>query len=172
MNIANKVQAGAALTVAGKTILYTGAAGGLGTDTTLQFLRAGARVVAIDNDHTKVENLLRCAVVEGLKGLLLCEADLSDLADLRARLERKSAEVGGFDVVINNAAIYPSKAFEEYTIEEQYVVAQQNAADQFVFLYKSLGGGWENYQAIPPIRRPQPAAAAAVRSLIEHGPAP
>jgi 3-oxoacyl-[acyl-carrier protein] reductase len=126
VNIANKVQAGGALTVAGKTILYTGAAGGLGTDTTLQFLRAGARVVAIDNDHTKVENLLRCAVVEGLKGLLLCEADLSDLTDLRARLEQKSAEVGGFDVVINNAAIYPSKAFEEYTIEEHQAVQRVN----------------------------------------------
>jgi NodT family efflux transporter outer membrane factor (OMF) lipoprotein len=61
---------------------------------------------------------------------------------------------------------------QEYTIEEQYVVAQQTAGDQFVFLYKSLGGGWEDYQAVPPIRRPLPAAAAAVRSLIERGPPP
>ncbi len=126
MNIAGKARAAAALSVAGKTILYTGAAGGLGTETTLQFLRAGARVVAIDNDHAKVENLQRSAVGEGLKGLLLCKADLSDLADLRARLEQKSAEVGGFDVVINNAAIYPSKAFEEYTIEEHQAVQRVN----------------------------------------------
>lgn len=39
--------------VAGKTILYTGAAGGLGLETTLNFLRAGARVVAIDHDPKK-----------------------------------------------------------------------------------------------------------------------
>jgi 3-oxoacyl-[acyl-carrier protein] reductase len=126
VSIADKAQAGAALSVAGKTVLYTGAAGGLGTETTLKFLRAGARVVAVDNDRTKIENLQRSVVAEGLKDLLLCEADLSDLAELRARLEQKSAEIGGFDVVINNAAIYPSKLFEEYTIEEHQAVQRVN----------------------------------------------
>ena len=29
--------------------------------------------------------------------------------------------------------------------------------EEFAQLYKSLGGGWQNYQSIPPIRRPQPA---------------
>ncbi|MDW6025415.1 SDR family oxidoreductase [Mesorhizobium sp. BAC0120] len=114
------------LSIAGKTILYTGAAGGLGTETTLQFLRAGAQVIAVDNDHGKVENLLALAKQESLKGLTICEADLSDLAGLRTRLEKKSAEVGGFDVVINNAAIYPSKDFEEYTIEEFQAVQRVN----------------------------------------------
>jgi hypothetical protein len=31
---------------------------------------------------------------------------------------------------------------------------------QFIALYKGLGGGWENYQTIPPIHRPQPAIIA------------
>lgn len=126
MNVGAKVQKGEALSVAGKTILHTGAAGGLGTETTLQFLRAGAKVVALDNDRQKIKNLLGHAEEEGLKGLVLCEADLSDLADLRARLEKTSGEVGGFDVVINNAAIYPSKAFEDYTIEECQAVQRVN----------------------------------------------
>ena len=39
-------------------------------------------------------------------------------------------------------------------------------------LYKSLGGGWEDYQVFPPIRRPLPAAAAAFRSLMQSGPLP
>jgi hypothetical protein len=38
--------------------------------------------------------------------------------------------------------------------------------EQFVQLYKSLGGGWENYQNIPPIRRPQPAIIAAFRRAL------
>ncbi len=42
---------------------------------------------------------------EGLKGLIVKAPDLSDLAHLRLQLEAISAEVGGFDVVINNAAI-------------------------------------------------------------------
>jgi outer membrane protein TolC len=55
---------------------------------------------------------------------------------------------------------------QQYAIEQQYVAAEQSAAAQFVTLYKSLGGGWEDYQVFPPIRRPLPAVAAAFRSLI------
>ena len=33
-------------------------------------------------------------------------------------------------------------------------------------LYKSLGGGWQNYQAVPAIRRPQPAIIAAFRRAL------
>ena len=110
--------------VAGKTILYTGAAGGLGLETTLNFLRAGARVVAIDHDPKKIEELKNQA--EALSGLSIHALDLSDLQALRPALEAISDEVGGFDVVINNAAIYPSKPFEEYTLEEMQKVQHIN----------------------------------------------
>jgi NodT family efflux transporter outer membrane factor (OMF) lipoprotein len=50
---------------------------------------------------------------------------------------------------------------EQFTLEDQYVQAQETAADDFAALYKALGGGWENYQRLPPIRRPQPAIVAA-----------
>ncbi len=56
---------------------------------------------------------------------------------------------------------------QEYTIEEEYVLAQQSAAEQLVTLYKSLGSGWEDYQILPPIPPPLPAIAAAFKSLIE-----
>lgn len=107
-----------------RTILYTGAAGGLGLETTLELLRSGAKVVAIDNDATKVAALLQAAA--GLEGLTVAKLDLADLTGLRAGLQKLSAEVGGFDIVINNAAIYPSKPFEDYTIEEMQLVQRIN----------------------------------------------
>ncbi len=55
---------------------------------------------------------------------------------------------------------------QEFEIEQQYVLAQQTAAEQLVTLYKSLGGGWEEYQIFPPIPPPLPAVAAAFRSLL------
>lgn len=110
--------------LAGKTVLYTGAAGGLGLKTTLIMLRTGAKVVAIDNDDTKIAALREAAT--GIDGLTIAKLDLSDLAGLRAGLEKLSAEVGGFDVVINNAAIYPSKPFEDFTIEEIQLVQRIN----------------------------------------------
>jgi NodT family efflux transporter outer membrane factor (OMF) lipoprotein len=53
-----------------------------------------------------------------------------------------------------------------YDIQNQYVLAQVAAGEQFVQLYKSLGGGWQNYQQLPPVRRAQPAVVAAFRSLL------
>jgi NodT family efflux transporter outer membrane factor (OMF) lipoprotein len=55
---------------------------------------------------------------------------------------------------------------QEFDLEEQYVNAQQTAAEQLVTLYKALGGGWELHQFIPPIRQPQPAIIAATRRLL------
>jgi NodT family efflux transporter outer membrane factor (OMF) lipoprotein len=55
-----------------------------------------------------------------------------------------------------------------YDLQEQYVIAQVAEAEQFVRLYKGLGGGWENYQAVPPIRRPQPAIVAAFRTILSR----
>ena len=52
-----------------------------------------------------------------------------------------------------------------YDLQDQYAIAQVMQGEQFVQLYKSLGGGWENYQTVPGIRRPQPAIIAAFRRL-------
>jgi outer membrane protein TolC len=53
-----------------------------------------------------------------------------------------------------------------YDLQEQYATAQVAQGEQFVQLYKSLGGGWQNYQAVPAIRRPQPAVIAAFRRVL------
>jgi 3-oxoacyl-[acyl-carrier protein] reductase len=114
------------LSVAGRTVLYTGAAGGLGTETTLAFLGAGATVVAVDNNPEKVAQLKEQAGRAGHARLVLRSYDLSDLAGLKKGLLATSDEVGGFDIVINNAAIYPSKPFEDFTIEEFQAVQRVN----------------------------------------------
>ncbi|WP_159588185.1 SDR family NAD(P)-dependent oxidoreductase [Chelativorans xinjiangense] len=146
MNLQTKKEKAGVMSVADKTILYTGAAGGLGAETTLHFLRAGARVVAIDNDRKKVEALLGRVKSEGLQDLTMCEADLADHADLRRRLDEKARELGGLDVVINNAAIYPSKPFEQYTIEEHQAVQRVNVDAAIVCVQAALPGmrekGW------------------------------
>jgi NodT family efflux transporter outer membrane factor (OMF) lipoprotein len=53
-----------------------------------------------------------------------------------------------------------------YDLQEQYAEAQVAQGEQFVQLYKSLGGGWQNYQSVPAIRRPQPAIVAAFRRVL------
>jgi NodT family efflux transporter outer membrane factor (OMF) lipoprotein len=53
-----------------------------------------------------------------------------------------------------------------FALQAQGVETQQDAAEQLVRLYKALGGGWEAYQAVPPIRKPEPAIAAAVNRAL------
>jgi NodT family efflux transporter outer membrane factor (OMF) lipoprotein len=58
-----------------------------------------------------------------------------------------------------------------FNLQDQYTVAQQAEVVQYISLYKALGGGWENYQDIPPIRNPLPAVIAAGVQAI-HKPSP
>ncbi len=53
-----------------------------------------------------------------------------------------------------------------YTLQEQFAAAQVAQGEEFVKLYKALGGGWENYQSVPAIRKPQPAVLAAFRRAL------
>ncbi len=53
-----------------------------------------------------------------------------------------------------------------YDLQDQYIVAQVGGDEQFVQLYKSLGGGWQNYQTVPRIRMPQPAVIAMFRRTL------
>jgi len=56
---------------------------------------------------------------------------------------------------------------QEYDLEAQFVLAEMNFAEQFVALYRSLGGGWEQYTGPPPVRTPQPAIVAMFRRLLD-----
>ncbi|MDV6330387.1 SDR family NAD(P)-dependent oxidoreductase [Asticcacaulis sp. 201] len=127
-------------TMAGKVVLYTGAAGGLGLGTTLRFLERGATVVAVDHDETKIATLSAEADKVGSGRLLVTHSDMSDLSGFRADLRTCLKETGGFDIVINNAAIYPSKPFEEFTVEDHQRVQCVNVDAGIVAVQEALPG--------------------------------
>ena len=54
---------------------------------------------------------------------------------------------------------------QEFTIEDQNAVAQEAVVIQYIALYKALGGGWELYDQLPPLKEAQPALVATVRRL-------
>jgi NodT family efflux transporter outer membrane factor (OMF) lipoprotein len=56
---------------------------------------------------------------------------------------------------------------QEFEIEDQNALAQEAVIFQYIFLYKALGGGWELYDELPPIKGPQPAVVATVRRLTD-----
>jgi NodT family efflux transporter outer membrane factor (OMF) lipoprotein len=54
----------------------------------------------------------------------------------------------------------------QFELEDAYVLAQQSAAEAFIYLCQALGGGWESYQQVPPIRLPEPAVFAGLHRLL------
>lgn len=124
----------------GRVVLYTGAAGGLGLKTTVELMARGAVVIAVDNDPKKAAALT--AAAEGTKAgrLVVSTVDLSDLETFRAELKGLIADLGVVDVVINNAAIYPSKAFEDFTVEDHQRVQRVNVDAGIVAVQETLPG--------------------------------
>ena len=49
-----------------------------------------------------------------------------------------------------------------YVLKQDYASANQAVDEQFIALYKALGGGWEDAET-PDIRRPDPAIIAAIK---------
>ena len=88
------------LGLAGKRVVITGAAGGLGRAFALAFAKAGAQVLACD------VNLAGCEETAALAGGLAAKVDVTDTASCRALADLAQARMGGVDVLVNNAAMY------------------------------------------------------------------
>jgi 2-keto-3-deoxy-L-fuconate dehydrogenase len=78
----------------GLVAVVTGAASGIGLATALELARRGAAVAAVDRDTAGVPEPLHAY-----------QCDVSDGAAVAAAVERIAAELGGIDVLVNNAGI-------------------------------------------------------------------
>jgi hypothetical protein len=57
------------------------------------------------------------------------------------------------------------KDVETAVAESRHALDLATGRHEFVLLYKALGGGWERYELLPPIREPEPAIVAMFRRL-------
>jgi NAD(P)-dependent dehydrogenase (short-subunit alcohol dehydrogenase family) len=85
-----------------------------------------------------MQALAEAARAHHAERLLIRDFDLSDLDGLRKELADIQSSFGGFDVVINNAAIYPSKPFHEFTVEEHQAVQRVNVDAAIVCVQAAL----------------------------------
>jgi 3-oxoacyl-[acyl-carrier protein] reductase len=117
----------------GKTALVTGGAGGIGSMVSEALLESGCRVFLHDlpaSAGAAKAHALSQRFGDGRA--LFVAGDLNDLQALRRDTEKLAAEVGGFDFLVNNAAIDPVAPIEAYSIDEFLAVQTINAHAAFV----------------------------------------
>ena len=111
-----------------ESVMITGAAAGIGRASAQRLLDAGYRVGAYDVDAAGLESLAAeqgTAVADGR--LVTGRLDVTDPEEWVARLvEFTEASGGALDVLVNNAGILSSGAFEEIPLARQRLMVDVN----------------------------------------------
>ena len=90
--------------MADKTVVITGAAGGIGAALARRFARDGVRLALLDRDAEGVEAVAADLEEAGSVALPL-QCDVTSLEDCRAALRSVTSAFDGVDVLVNNAGI-------------------------------------------------------------------
>jgi len=115
----------------GKVALVTGAQQGIGRGIALAFAREGADVgVNYLDDRVAAEKVSREVRGAGRRAVLV-PGDVARIADAPTMVARLSDELGGIDVLVNNAGVYPRVAFLEMRETDWDAVLDVNLKGSF-----------------------------------------
>lgn len=108
---------------AGKRVLVTGAAGGIGRRVAERFLEVGAQVIGLDSQ-----------AVAGQPPFRMFRVDIADPAQVEAISARLKAEAGGLDILVNAAGVLRLGPTEALTSEDWSACMDVNARGAFYLL--------------------------------------
>lgn len=114
--------------LAGRRVLITGAASGIGFAIAREFAAAGARVALIDRS---AEGLQKAVAEIGDRAVGL-PADVSDPDSAEAMVSQAVGRLGGLDGVVNSAGISLWRAIEDTTYQEWRNVLSINLDGPFL----------------------------------------
>ena len=118
--------------LAGKVALITGAARRLGRASALALAGAGADIAvtflhsARDAQHTVID-----ISSMGVRAVAL-RCDVTVEKDVKKMIREVTRELGGIDILINNAANYETAKFEELTLEQWDTIFASNTRGPFL----------------------------------------
>src|SRR5580765_7603259 len=92
-----------------KTVIVTGASQGIGAGIVQSFLDRGYNVVATSR------NIGKSGALAGSTQLTLVDGNIGELAVASKIVETAVQKFGSIDALVNNAGIFFTKAFTDYT---------------------------------------------------------
>jgi NAD(P)-dependent dehydrogenase (short-subunit alcohol dehydrogenase family) len=104
-----------------KVVVITGAAGGIGKETTKAFANEGAKIVLVGRNAKKLDNVMEELGLKDENSIVLT-ADVSKEEDVRSIFDKAIKKFGKIDVLFNNAGFegvvaplsdYPVDVFDE-----------------------------------------------------------
>ncbi|MEU7028338.1 SDR family oxidoreductase [Streptomyces sp. NPDC046275] len=106
-----------ALPLTGRVAVVTGASSGIGEASAERLAALGARVVVLARRADRLAELVARIEKNG-GGALAITADVTDAAALRAAADRVEAELGGADLLLNNAGVMLPAPIEELAADQ------------------------------------------------------
>lgn len=160
---------------AGRTVIVTGAASGIGLATATRFGQEGARVVIADRHGDAAAGAAEAVKAAGAEDALGLACDVSDEAQVRAAVARTLERFGAPHGVVNNAGLMTFKPIAELTGDDWRRVLGVDLLGAFFFVREAFavmapGGAIVNVSSVhavetSPLVAPYAAAKAALVSF-------
>jgi len=121
------------MTQARKTAIVTGASQGIGAGIVQAFVERGFNVVASSR------NVNRSTEVKGSSQVALVEGNIGDPATAARIVRAALSRFGSIDALVNNAGIFFTKPFTEYTVEDFRSLVSTNLEGFFHITQLAVG---------------------------------
>ena len=124
--------------LSGKTVLVTGAARRLGRAIALAAAESGANVaITYRTSVGQAEALVEALAKHDVEALAV-RCDVTDEQNVREMVKEVAAELGGIDVLVNNAANYETVEFEKITVAQWDAIFASNTRGPFLVSREAL----------------------------------
>jgi len=124
--------------LSGKTLLVTGAAKRLGRAIALAAAENGAYVAITYRESAREARALIEELALHAVEALAVRCDVTDEKSVREMVKEVAAELGGIDVLVNNAANYETVEFENITVEQWDAIFASNTRGPFLVSREAL----------------------------------
>jgi 3-oxoacyl-[acyl-carrier protein] reductase len=115
-----------------KVAIITGSSQSIGRTIALRFAKEGAKVVINYLSHADLAHEAVKIIQDAGGDSFAYQADVSDEEQVAGMVRQTAETYGTIDILVNNAAIDPRKAWNEITVEEWDRVMAVNVRSQFI----------------------------------------